>query len=315
MSESLFGVAGLLLVCDGFLVPGKSDGSVSLVPINGDPVITLSQPKSGYFYHMAVWEDLNGDGRLDLLTARATKPLFGAGSGEMLWLEQPASNPLSGSWMEHVITPGPDVMFVVCDFDNDDSTVEVVSAQFFDPSVTLQIIDRVNGTLLFSRVIDNTIGPTEGVSLVDFNGDQVLELMVNNHVSDASAGVFAYEVPADIRTGVFARHILASGFKTVAWGPGSASPGFAYAFHPFTGNNGLPHVAIAGDGAYQAYLLTPNGVPYNYTLSVLENAQGTVGALAIGDVTGDGWVEIFVPNYDKNYLSVYTFDPAAEAEA
>ena len=51
--------------------------------------------------------DMNGDGLLDVLTARATKPIVGTQSGEMLWLEQPASNPLSGdAWTEHVISSG-----------------------------------------------------------------------------------------------------------------------------------------------------------------------------------------------------------------
>jgi hypothetical protein len=99
VDDDLFGVSGLLLVGDGFLVPGKDSGSVTLIPINGDAPITLSQPKSGYFYHKTEWLDMNGDGLLDILTCRATKPLFGTGSGEMLWLEQPASGPLSnGSW-------------------------------------------------------------------------------------------------------------------------------------------------------------------------------------------------------------------------
>ncbi len=48
------------------------------------------------------------------------------------------------------------------------------------------------------------------------SGDGKLELMVNNHVSTAAAGVFAYEVPADPRTDAFPRHTLASGFKTVS---------------------------------------------------------------------------------------------------
>lgn len=36
-----------------------------------DKTYQLSSPKSGFFYHCGVWLDMNGDGRLDILTARS----------------------------------------------------------------------------------------------------------------------------------------------------------------------------------------------------------------------------------------------------
>jgi hypothetical protein len=42
-------------------------------------------------------------------------------------------------------------------------------------------------------------------------------------------------------------------------------------------------------------------------MSVLHDCQATVGALAYGDVDGDGKSEIFVPCYDKSELYVYSF--------
>ena len=47
-------------------------------------------------------------------------------------------------------------------------------------------------------------------------GDGNKQLLINNHVDDSSSGVFAFEIPEDVRTGVFTKHILASGFKTVS---------------------------------------------------------------------------------------------------
>ncbi len=47
VSQSILGTAGLLLVADGFLVPGKSTGSVSLVPVDGSAPITLTATKAG----------------------------------------------------------------------------------------------------------------------------------------------------------------------------------------------------------------------------------------------------------------------------
>ena len=50
---------------------------------------------------------MNNDGLEDLLIARSTNE---EGTGELMWLEQPASGALDGDeWTEHYITDGPDV--------------------------------------------------------------------------------------------------------------------------------------------------------------------------------------------------------------
>ena len=49
---------------------------------------------------------MNGDGLLDIVTARAKKPIFGASKGELIWLEQPSSGEVLTYWKEHLITEG-----------------------------------------------------------------------------------------------------------------------------------------------------------------------------------------------------------------
>jgi hypothetical protein len=80
-----------LLVADGFLMPGRSDGGLYIVQEPGrstEQVTRISRQRPGWFYHKAVWvQDLMGpDARACVLTARATKPFFGqsAVSGETL---------------------------------------------------------------------------------------------------------------------------------------------------------------------------------------------------------------------------------------
>ncbi len=153
-------------------------------------------------------------------------------------------------WAETVITAGPDFFFQLGDFDKNPNTIELVAAQFFDPAVALYVLNAGNGTLLHSRVIDDSVGSTEGVSLVDFNGDGKLELMVNNHVDTSAAGVFAYEVPADIYTGQFVKHTLASGFKTVR---GTPPPPHTYT-HP------TPHTTTHTTTPH-----TPHTLPHSHT--------------------------------------------------
>lgn len=95
----------------GFLVPPKCVGAVSAVSVPaggslGDgsaTVTTISAPKGtalsgGWFYHMSLPLDVDGDGLEDIVTARAIKPIFGASGGELVWLKRPSGqDPLAPS--------------------------------------------------------------------------------------------------------------------------------------------------------------------------------------------------------------------------
>jgi hypothetical protein len=65
----------IVLTAGGFLVPGDATGSIDLFDA-ADPARPLhakvSTDKKNWFYHKAVWADIDGDGRLDILAARAT---------------------------------------------------------------------------------------------------------------------------------------------------------------------------------------------------------------------------------------------------
>jgi hypothetical protein len=56
------------------------------------------------------------------------------------------------------------------------------------------------------------------------------------------SGLFVYELPSTLKqgdlTGNWTKHTLATGFQTVQFGPGAASPGFPYAFYPQVGEIG-----------------------------------------------------------------------------
>jgi hypothetical protein len=101
-----------LLVCDGFLVPGKDRGGIYVVKNPGNPqtewtvsLTAAAGTNDRWFYHRAAWVDLTGDGRQSILTARARvstslrsessndqKAGVTSGitkSGELVWLEMP----------------------------------------------------------------------------------------------------------------------------------------------------------------------------------------------------------------------------------
>jgi hypothetical protein len=114
--SQLFGGDGVV-IAGGFLVPGKSNGGIWYVPVvDGKPgaMINLFQA-SGFFYHRVLFYDVNQDGKMDMITCRASKSLFGSGSGALTWLEPlDRANPL-GKWKETVIGKGCDTFFILED--------------------------------------------------------------------------------------------------------------------------------------------------------------------------------------------------------
>lgn len=230
-----------LLVADGFLMPGKADGGVYIVMTSGadgegkgeTKFMGVSGVKKGWFYHKAVWVNLPG-GRKGVLAARATKPLFKVGRGELVLFELPEiSHPLSDHalpWREKVLVAGPDVMFHVADLDPLDSTVQVFAAEFFSRRLTMHSIcwgDPKLGTeteVVQSWILDDNCGPAYSVTVADMTGAGApTHLLVTSHeclydyrsLSDGGSGydsgggggvvtvgdgggggaLFAYEIP------------------------------------------------------------------------------------------------------------------------
>lgn len=109
--EDVFGYRAIV-VPDGFLVPGKSNGGVYIVTMDATDItlatgtFKISPKEDGYFYHMGEWIDMNGDGRKDFVTAKSNAK---AGGGKLVWFEHPAAGLTSATWTEHVVTSGPDV--------------------------------------------------------------------------------------------------------------------------------------------------------------------------------------------------------------
>lgn len=104
VSESADLKRSAVLVTDGFLVPGRSNGGVYVLlnpgrsaPPQQERKVRLSpfDHSSSWYYHRAIFIDLTGDGRQSILTARARAPSLtaskaGSGSiGELVWLERP----------------------------------------------------------------------------------------------------------------------------------------------------------------------------------------------------------------------------------
>ena len=209
----------------------------------------ISTLKSGYFYHAGEWIDINGDGRLDFLTARSNAQ---NGGGQLVWFEHPVEGLNKLPWTEHVLTSGPDVMFdVQTKIKGYENSLVIFASEFFNKKLTVYEfgLGGANaGKLVNSRIIDTQIDQAYSVKYLDINEDGKFELMVNNHETDNSkAGLFLYDVPADLFQGTFSKRVIANGFKNAfALLIPNMSPGFPYVIKP-TPTSGN-HVLIAGDG-------------------------------------------------------------------
>lgn len=313
-----------LLAAGGFLVPGKSTGALSLLPYlpGGEPIacrpFVITTPRTGWFYHRAVFHDMDGDGDLDVLTCRATVGMTGGGRGELLWLEAPEAAPLAlgtGPWREHVLARGPDVHLRLADVDGDGSP-EILAAEFFSKRITLFRLGLVDEEPRVTEtcVVDDTLGSAFDLEVVDLDGDGRRELLATNHEGDATASVFAYEIPDRPFEASWPRHTLLTGMETLQGGYKQASPGAAQAFRPGPGR-GRPWILVAGDGSQRAHLLVPRSEEagtWGYAEHVIVNGGGTVGLPAVGDVDGDGWAELFVPVWDKDEIHVLRCGPGEE---
>ena len=311
----------VIVVPDGFLVPGKSDGGIYLITMDPTDVTKtvetkmITATKKGFFYHMGYWVDLNGDGRKDFITARSNAK---AGEGELLWLEHPEEG-LSATepWTEHVLGNVADVSIEVVDYPAYRNEVVVFAAEFFNEKISMHRISTVDGTLVQSKVIDDTnILSAYNVAMVDLNNTGNYQLLVNNHEKkDDQDGIWAYEFPKDPMNDDWTRATIATGFHNAfSITVPNMAPGFAYAVWPHGKTRGeRAHIMVAGDGDHSAHTLYPSGdaSTFDYEDSIFDDAKGTVGCLAFSDLDNDGWQEVWVPNYDKGTIELYKMGDAA----
>ncbi len=291
-----------LLVAGGFLVPGNSTGAVTFVDIDTNQIYPISSSKSGWFYHMTLLKDMDGDNLVDIVSARANKPFFGSGKGELVWFKNPGT--LNTTWKESIITAGPDVNFQFKDL-NGDGTEEIIATQFFTKKFMLYYYE--NNQLKSKEIA--SIGSPFDAEFFDLNLDGKEELLVTNH--DTTGAVFAFNIPNNFKTEAFTKHVLLTNIKTLQSGTGQASPGKAVAFKPYATYTGKPYIIIAGDGSQKAHLLIPKSAdPSNmdYTEEIVLDAKCVVGQIAVGDVDHDGITELFIPAYDNNKIYVYKFN-------
>jgi hypothetical protein len=172
---------------DGFLVPGKSNGGVYFVFGGNNSMVRLTAPAKGQFYHKGYFFDVDGDGALDIITARASKSLFGKGKGQLVWLKNAGFNNVP--WVETVLADGPDVDIFVLPGNGTSATI--FAAEFFGEKVSQ--FDLENGKIVSNRTIDDTLGEAYCVRAGDIEGNGEISVIASNYKYSGDGGsVFLY---------------------------------------------------------------------------------------------------------------------------
>jgi hypothetical protein len=250
-----------------------------------------------WYYHGAVFLDVDGDGRQDLVTARASFKAFQfrcPNTGELVWFRNPgdALRP-DVPWQAEVLTGlpddrnGPEISLAAADLDGD-GVVEVIATHFFTSDhITIfgppagkswRAVTRAGGEPLRRKVVMTGHGRPFAVQAVDLNLDGRLEILTSNHqgdgcfalTQDAIPGrVLALQQPAsgrifedDWRTHVLKDDIRPNPtFPPPARAPGRLAPSRALAFWPQRAMEGRerPWIVVGGDEASKVWVLRPLG--------------------------------------------------------
>jgi hypothetical protein len=311
----------LTVIPDGFLPPFKTKSCIYITDQNGSNggnVHCATGKKKG-FYHEVKWYDFDGDGLKDMLTSRTIKtgpiwdPKF---TGELIWYKNPGRNHmLEVQWEENIIVEGPDVIFYPKEYG---PGYAVFASEFFSKRIVVHFLSS-DGKFESTRIIDDSesLGSPFSVELVDIDGDGQQEILATNHEDSIEASaVFAYTMPSDLKDGAFERHTLATNiFDTVDKDkPGMASPGFAHAFYPrINQTSGRKHLVVSGDGAHDVWFLRPTGDNFeDYEPIRVDNWKGTTGQMLLHDFSGDGIMDVLVPDNDQWTLRAFTFEQVFE---
>ncbi|MBM4197920.1 MAG: VCBS repeat-containing protein [Gammaproteobacteria bacterium] len=247
-----------------------------------------------WFYHQALWVDMDGDGRKDLVTARANLMPFRYNCpyvGELVWFRNPgAALKPEVPWNVNVLvglpeeTGGPEVNMELADLDGD-GVAEIIATHFFT-SDHISIFGAPAGMAwpdvaagrgaLRRQVIMTGQGRPFAVEAVDLDGDGRLDVLTSNHQGDGCFDVTNDAIPGRAIALVppasgrifdepWTARVLKDNirpnptFPKPVRGPGRLAPNRAIPFWPKRADEGKrrPWILLGGDEASRVWILKP----------------------------------------------------------
>jgi hypothetical protein len=250
-----------------------------------------------WYYHGAVFLDVDGDGLKDLITARGSFRAFQfrcPNTGELVWFKNPgkALRP-DTPWAVQVLTGlpddrnGPEINLAAADLDSD-GVVEVVATHFFTSDhITIfgppagkpwSALTGAGVAQLRRKTVMTGQGRPFAVQAVDLNLDGRVEILTSNHQGDGCFDMTRDAIPGrvlallqpasgrifdeDWRVQVLKDDIRPNpSFPPPARAPGRLAPSRAVAFWPQRSMEGRvrPWIVVGGDEASKIWVLRPLG--------------------------------------------------------
>lgn len=292
-------------------------GFLASMPRNSGAIYWLEATEDGFrthtvtrdrdlFYHHVELVDLDGDGRLDMVTVGEKKGLWDDGRAEV-HVYRGTDSPLHFETKPRVLGAGLGSLPTVLDLDGD-GDLDIASAEYFGSRGSFAWLENQDDTWV-RHVVDPLPGKAIQLSFIpDLCGDGVTRAVLSNHTntldrpSDPESAVWLYEIPDDPRRAWTGRKISTGivSRKSPMGAPQGAPGVFAWGDPDGDGDT---DIIVHGDGDPRVYLLEQTS-PGNFATRII--ARGLPqGGVACADLDRDGRDEIIASSYENNRLLLF----------
>ncbi|MBF0409358.1 MAG: VCBS repeat-containing protein [Candidatus Riflebacteria bacterium] len=259
------------------------------------------------FYHYVVYNDMNSDGKMDLLTVGEFKSAFGGSDAEVHLFKGLGGGKFQTT-PEVIMGKSMGSLPSLCDIDKD-GDLDIVSAQYFVSDASAVWLENSGSGKWTKHVIEERVGPSIQFSVIDnLCGDGARYAVLSNHVNTSDdptgpkEGVFLYPLPTDSEElkMPWSGKLISNGIKSrksPAMGPQGAPGVYRWGDPDADGDIDL---VVHGDGDARAFLIEQT-YPGIFETRVLAT-EVPQGGVAVDDVDGDGFEEIIVSSYEANKL-------------
>jgi hypothetical protein len=285
---------------------------------------------SRFSYHSAVYADMDGDGRKDLVSVAEEAGNPQTSTDDIVELQLFKGNG-NGTFQPAVkIADGGGGLIEAYDV-NRDGRIDIVSPQFFGPvagqpfvppparnaSVASFVWFENNGTGTFTR---HAIGTNQGtgfaiVPVKNLRGDGITRWIATNHTNRNIAfppfslypepAVYEFTPGLDPRQPWAVRQLSTPGSFPVTGGVGQAAPGAAAAGD--LNADGRMDIAVSGDGSRAVYWLEQQADGTFVTHQLPDSdGYGQSGGPVVIDLNRDHRNEIVFGSFDQNALSLWS---------